>query len=449
MSTNGHSAHTTWPGGAQAWTPDRAPGALLPISAIVPALNAEDWVESCLRAVRANGPAEIILVNGPSQDATVERGRPLADRVIDLGPANVAQARTLGVAASTQPWLAFIDVDVVLPDGALAALFQEASERNLDGLQAGLRSVGAGDYWSEALAEHHNAGRSRHWFGLNATLVTRELMLRNPLDQSFDSGEDIEFRFRMRRQHERIGVSRSVEVRHRFRAGYAFATEQWLADGAGLGRLVRKHGSAALPSAMIPFGAAALGIVRGIGSGFRLVPYYVGFGLGNLVGLMRGLADVGVPLGSDPLDDVRDEQPAASGAEIRTLGSTPRATPSTRRDAAVDEISAVGAAGPGRSSSGQISVGFSLALLVASLAGALAIVAVMPGVGATVGQAPLPALVSLAAIGLMIAVELGLAADRPDIRRIAGRVASVAVLVALVALVASGVRFAGLVGLVR
>src|SRR5205807_2130511 len=51
-----------------ATTEDGAPR----ISAVVPARNAEHWIESCLAAIRANDPAEIILVDGGSTDRTVE-----------------------------------------------------------------------------------------------------------------------------------------------------------------------------------------------------------------------------------------------------------------------------------------------------------------------------------------------------------------------------------------
>ena len=64
---------------------------------------------------------------------------------------------------------------------------------------------------------------------------------------------------------------------HRFAHGFAFAGNQWLADGAGLGRMVRKHGRAALVNAMIiPFAAAALGLVRGARHALRPWPYSPG-----------------------------------------------------------------------------------------------------------------------------------------------------------------------------
>lgn len=267
----------------------------LQISAVVPARNAEDWIESCLRAIRENDPAEIILVDGGSTDRTVELAQPWVDKVIDDGGAGVAAARMMGVASASQPWIALVDADVVLPPTALRDLDRERCDRQLVALQAGLHSVGAGDYWSQSLADHHNRGNSRQWFGVCASLIARDLLLAHPLDGQLRSGEDIDLRIRLNRAGFRIGVSEGMVGLHRFADGFAFAGKQWLADGAGLGRMVRKHGRSALINAMIPFAAAALGLARGMREALRPWPYFAGFALGNYIGLWRGLTDRSVP----------------------------------------------------------------------------------------------------------------------------------------------------------
>jgi glycosyltransferase involved in cell wall biosynthesis len=275
-----------------ATTDDGAPR----ISAVVPARNAEQWIESCVSAIRANGPAEIILVDGGSTDRTVELAQPWIDKVIDDGGAGVAAARMMGVASASQPWVALVDADVVLPSNALRDLDRERRARHLVALQAGLHSVGAGDYWSQALANHHNGGKSRQWFGVCASLVSRDVLLANPLDADLASGEDIDLRIRLTTAGFPIGVSETMIGQHRFGTGFGFAGQQWLADGAGLGRMVRKHGRAALLNAMvIPFAAAALGLVRGVSHALRTWPYFAGFAVGNYVGLWRGLLDRSVP----------------------------------------------------------------------------------------------------------------------------------------------------------
>ncbi len=275
--------------------PARTPTGTLKISAVVPTRNAEDWIESCLRAIRENDPAEIILVDGGSTDRTVELAQPWVDKVIDDGGAGVAAARMMGVASASQPWVALVDADVVLPPTALRDLDRERCDRQLVALQAGLHSVGAGGYWSQSLANHHNRGNSRQWFGVCASLIARDLLLAHPLDGQLRSGEDIDLRIRLTRAGFRIGVSEAMVGLHRFADGFSFASKQWLADGAGLGRMVRKHGRSALINAMIPFAAAALGMARGMREALRPWPYFAGFAVGNYIGLWRGLIDRSVP----------------------------------------------------------------------------------------------------------------------------------------------------------
>jgi glycosyltransferase involved in cell wall biosynthesis len=370
------------------------------ISAVVPARNAEHWIESCVRAIRANDPAEIILVDGGSTDRTVELARPWVDKVIDDGGTGVAAARMMGVASASQPWVALVDADVVLPANALRDLDHERCERRLVALQAGLRSVGAGDYWSQALADHHNQGQSKQWFGVCASLVSRDVLLANPLDGDLRSGEDIDLRIRLTTAGFPLGVSDTMIGQHRFATGFAFAGQQWLADGAGLGRMVRKHGSAALINALvIPFAAAALGLFRGTRQALRPWPYFAGFAVGNYIGLWRGLTDRKV---------------CAPGAARRLLvGGT---------------------------------VGWLLALpvLLGLAAAALAWLLLQAGHAAYDGHL---LLVTLATLAVAIPLEVGKGAGNGRFPSIARSLAPFAALAMLLALLLSAARLAKVVGL--
>ena len=263
----------------------------LPISVIVPTRNAAAWIATCLTGIEHNRPAQVIVVDGDSDDGTREIAVARADDVLDDHGAGVAAARQLGVQAATQSWVALIDADVVIGPGALDALLAEAQERQLDALQAGLFSIGRGDYWSGQLARHHNRGQVREWFGVSATIVRRDVLLTHPFDTSLRSGEDIDLRLRLRAAGVPVGVSQRTRVVHRFDAGYAFCRDQWLADGQGLGRMVRSHGLRAVPNALIPFPAAVLGMLEAFGDRLRPLPYFAGFAAGNWIGLLRGLRD--------------------------------------------------------------------------------------------------------------------------------------------------------------
>jgi glycosyltransferase involved in cell wall biosynthesis len=263
----------------------------LPISVVVPARNASRWIESCLISIRKNRPAEIIVVDGRSTDDTVPIASRLADSVLSDNGGGVAFARQMGGEAARQPHVAFVDVDIELQEDSLAILLSELKERRLEAIQAQLRSVGAKDYWSRALTAHHRGGRSKRWFGLNASLFIREAFLHYGMDSSFASGEDIEMRYRLEKAGARIGLSDKVILRHHFGAGFSFALDQWLQDGAGLGRVVRKFGLPASPTLLIPAGGTVLGIGRALFRYPQFIPYFGLYGIFNYAGIIRGLLD--------------------------------------------------------------------------------------------------------------------------------------------------------------
>jgi glycosyltransferase involved in cell wall biosynthesis len=261
------------------------------LTAVVPVRNGEAQLPGCLGALRRNGVGHVVVVDGRSSDRSrtiaVEYG---AVVVSDEGR-GLPYARTLGANTATTDLVVLVDVDVVFPDGAVAALVREFLNGGYVALQAGQESVGGPGYWGRALAHHHRTGRSQHWFGLVATVFERDELLAIGFDDDFRSGEDIELRWRLRASGRPAGVSRAVVVQHRFAGDdFAFAKDQFLMDGTGLGFMVRRNGVRGLRLAFLPAAAAVRGMVlssaRGEG---RWIRYYGAFAWWNYVGMARGV----------------------------------------------------------------------------------------------------------------------------------------------------------------
>jgi glycosyltransferase involved in cell wall biosynthesis len=282
-------------GEAMTTTADARP-TLADVTVVVPARNASDILEGCLASIRSQGGiAQLIVVDGLSSDDTLDIARRFGATILSDEGRGLPAARSIGAHAAATRFVALIDADVVLPDGSLAALLDEFIDGAYGALQAGLESESGPGYWGQALAWHHRTGRSRYWFGLVATIFERDTLLEHGFDAAFESGEDIELRWRLARQGVRAGVSRDVVVRHRFGDTWEFAQGQFRADGRGLARMVRKHGLGGARLLLLP---AAAGL-RGIGLSLvrrqpRWIPYYVAFSalnyramVGELVGRGR------------------------------------------------------------------------------------------------------------------------------------------------------------------
>ncbi len=87
----------------------------LPIAVVVPAYNAERFLNETLESIWAQSaqPSEVIVVDDGSTDRTLEiaRHHPVTlMRQPNLGP---SEARNVAICHTAQPWIAFLDADDV------------------------------------------------------------------------------------------------------------------------------------------------------------------------------------------------------------------------------------------------------------------------------------------------------------------------------------------------
>lgn len=271
---------------------------LADLTVVIPTRNAERLLPACLESALRERPHAIIVVDGLSTDRTADIARAYGVTVISDEGRGLPVARQLGAELAETRYVALIDADVILPDGALRQLRSEVEERGYAALQAGALSTGGPGYWGRALAQHHQWGRSKNWFGLFATLFERATLVRMGFDEHFASGEDIELRWRLRQAGVRVGVSERVIVTHRFADdSFAFARMQFDMDGRGLGKMVRRYGLRGTLLLALPAAAAVRGLMLSL---VRLrpqwIPYYLCFGFFNYAAMGAELASRRDPL---------------------------------------------------------------------------------------------------------------------------------------------------------
>src|SRR5262245_4332222 len=90
----------------------------MPVSVIIPALNEERSLAETVRSARADGAAEVIVVDGGSSDGTRSAASG-ADLILDA-PRGRASQMNAGAARATADVLLCLHADCTLEPGALA-----------------------------------------------------------------------------------------------------------------------------------------------------------------------------------------------------------------------------------------------------------------------------------------------------------------------------------------
>ena len=102
-------------------------------SIIIPTLNEEKTIQSCLLALQPlRNVCEIIIVDGESADNTRILAAPLADTVITSAKGRAKQMNS-GARQATGDVLIFLHADTCLPENAVQLLQQEVSSTRLWG----------------------------------------------------------------------------------------------------------------------------------------------------------------------------------------------------------------------------------------------------------------------------------------------------------------------------
>jgi glycosyltransferase involved in cell wall biosynthesis len=196
------------------------------ISVVVPAWNVAPYIDEALASVSAQaGPIrEILAVDDGSTDGTSARLAALASREPRLrllrsergGPAG---ARNLGLAAATQPLVAFLDGDDLWPAGRierqLRRLAADDRPEIVSGLVQRFRRPAPGFPGPE-----DSIGPPAPHVNLGACLFRRAVFDRiGRLDDGLRQSEDVDLMFRVREAGLRLAIMREVTLLYRIRPG--------------------------------------------------------------------------------------------------------------------------------------------------------------------------------------------------------------------------------------
>jgi glycosyltransferase involved in cell wall biosynthesis len=212
-----------------------------PVSAVMPAYNAEPFIKEAIESVRAQTlpVAELIVVADGSTDRTVEVAESMGVQVFNQRNLGLGAARNRCVLESSQPWIAFIDSDDVWepdkiarqmeivsanPDVALVTCDYNVfgpsgviSESILDKYRKGYEAQPKRSCEGGAIIDQLDPRFADAYYFLLPTLVMvrRDVLeVTGLFDGSLDSADDFDCFMRVL-AHHRMGIAETVLARRR------------------------------------------------------------------------------------------------------------------------------------------------------------------------------------------------------------------------------------------
>lgn len=267
----------------------------LSISVIVITKNAEETIEECLDSIQRNNPAEIIVVDGGSSDRTVDISRRYTERIYCDEGKGKGFARQLGAEQATQEYIAYIDSDIFLTEGALATMLTEFRSSDFVTMHAlgSLRSEHP-TYWERAQWQHQQLSTA-HWHqnhvGTASGIFKRETILKYGFEPSYGGGmDDIDLEYKLRRDGHKFGVS-SARIYFYFKRDFkSFVKTRFFWGKVALG-YIRKYGIWHVRfwpplRALYWLGFC---LIKGKPG---LIPYFVVDGIAETAGMVKGFLEL-------------------------------------------------------------------------------------------------------------------------------------------------------------
>ena len=217
------------------------------VSFVIPARNSGATIGDCVRSVRKQKcRSEVIVVDGRSEDDTREIAGKAGARVLTDGGGRISTARNAGLRAASGEYIAFVDSDVVLPEGwcrkALGLIRKDK----------GLAAVGGPGISPEKgmVAGSLNSllyGRSSSERRYVSSLATMDALYRRAaigamlFDSGLETGEDPEFNMRLVKEGWRLLLSPELRVWHRHPVTLGGLLGKWYNYGRNYPKMCTRH----------------------------------------------------------------------------------------------------------------------------------------------------------------------------------------------------------------
>jgi glycosyltransferase involved in cell wall biosynthesis len=192
------------------------------ISIIIPALNEENYINRCLKAImklnKGNMDLEIIVVDNGSTDKTIEISKSYGAKVLIKREGTIASLRNYGAKNSKGDLIAFLDADCIVPEDWLEKALNYFG--NNSKVILGFRLVVPADAnwiarcW-DLLFSKRDVTSEVKWLPTGNMIMKRDAFLSvDGFNETLETNEDCDFCFRINDKGNKIVSSSKTSVTH-------------------------------------------------------------------------------------------------------------------------------------------------------------------------------------------------------------------------------------------
>jgi glycosyltransferase involved in cell wall biosynthesis len=217
---------------------------ILPVSVTICTLNEEKNISKCIESMMRQNPYEIILVDGSSNDKTVEIAKKYNVKVIIVDKKGLAYQRKIAVENCSQKYIAIMDADHRPDLGSFEKMIHQLTITGFDGIEAFIYSVKNKSFWDWSMEQNfilsHNIVRETDMIG-TPCIYKAEVLKLNNFDPFFTaSSDDTDLSYRLIKKGFRLGICSAI-VRQEHRSEMKTFIKKLIWYGKGDAQFVYKH----------------------------------------------------------------------------------------------------------------------------------------------------------------------------------------------------------------
>lgn len=217
---------------------------ILPVSVTICTLNEEKNISKCIESMMRQNPYEIILVDGSSNDKTVDIAKKYNVKVIVVDKKGLAYQRKIAVENCSQKYIAIMDADHRPDPGSFAEMINQLEFTGFDGIEAFIYSVKNKSFWDWSMEQNfilsHNIPRETDMIG-TPCIYKSEVLKSNNFDPFFTaSSDDTDLSYRLIKKGFRLGICSAI-VRQEHRSEMKTFIKKLVWYGKGDAQFVYKH----------------------------------------------------------------------------------------------------------------------------------------------------------------------------------------------------------------